>query len=579
MEVERESSMRALEKYKEWINNIDIDEATRQELKALEGDENEIYDRFSKQLEFGTGGLRGLIGAGTNRMNVYTVRLATQAFAEFLKKRNINKGVAIASDPRNMSAEFVREAAAVLIGNNIPVHVFQEFVPTPFLSFAVRYCQADGGIMITASHNTKEYNGFKAYNKDGVQLLPEEAMEVSEIARDLSLADVKCIANPQNSPLWNWVKGDLYTDYFDKLAQLAPENSKQDLSIRVLFTALHGTGSYFVPRALQNAGFTKVDCVEEQCIMDGNFPTVAVPNPEEPEAFTLAFNQAAEGDYDLILATDPDCDRVGVAVFSDERFLLLTGNQVGILLADYLLQQLAPSEGHNKIIIKTIVSTEMIKPMAQKYGVEVLETLTGFKFIGAKIDEIEKQGKEFLFGFEESCGYLAGSFVRDKDGVMTSLLIAQMVAFYKRGGLTLAERLYELMEEYGHHLDHLQNYYFENLLESEGAEKFIHHLRREPFETIGGISVKCFKDYLKGVIRNFEDGSRKDFLFPRENVLQWETVAGDLITLRPSGTEPKMKLYISIVAKHLESAERKLAKLRNALDRIINDGLKQVAGG
>lgn len=569
--------MRAYKEFSVWLNNENIDENTKSELRKLQGNDCEIYDRFSKQLEFGTGGLRGIVGVGTNRMNIYTIRLATQAFAEFLiNQGRIEQGVAIGCDPRNMSVEFVEEAAAVLIGNNIPVYIFQQVIPTPFLSFAVRFCRADGGIMITASHNSKEYNGYKAYNKDGVQLLPEEANEVSRIMKHLTLNDVKLAVDAKNSPLWNWIGDDFFNAYFNKLAQLAPQSANQDLSIRILFTALHGTGARFVPRALQNAGFINVDCVKEQCVIDGSFPTLELPNPEEPEAFTLAFNHAADGGYDLILATDPDGDRVGVAVFASERFVLLTGNQVGVLLADYLLQLLSPNQYHSKVIVKTIVSTDMVKAVAKKYGVEITETLTGFKYIGAEINEIEEQGKEFLFGFEESCGYLAGTFVRDKDAIMTSLLIAQMAAYYKKQGLTLVERLIELMEEYGHHLDSLHSYYFENLIEEERAVAFIHKLRNKLLNNIGGLQIKYFKDYQTGIIADLENHTQSSFDFPRENVLQWETIAGDLITLRPSGTEPKMKLYISIVADQLEAAEEKLAVLAKACDRIINDGLKQM---
>ncbi|NMB38747.1 MAG: phospho-sugar mutase [Firmicutes bacterium] len=569
--------MRAYKEFSAWLNNENIDEDIKRELRELQGKDQEIYDRFSKQLEFGTGGLRGIVGAGTNRMNIYTVRLATQAFAEFLiNQGSIDQGVTIGCDPRNMSVEFVQEAAAVLIGNNIPVYIFKQVVPTPFLSFAVRFYRADGGIMITASHNSKEYNGYKAYNKDGVQLLPKEANEVSRIMKHLTLNDVKVALDAENSPLWNWIGDDFYEVYFHKLAQLAPQRADQDLSIKILYTALHGTGAKFVPRALQNAGFTSVDCVKEQCVIDGSFPTLELPNPEEPEAFTLAFNYGADGEYDLILATDPDGDRVGIAVFANERFVLLTGNHVGVLLADYLLQQLPLNQYHNKVIVKTIVSTDMVKAVAKKYGVEIMETLTGFKYIGAKISEIEEQGKEFLFGFEESCGYLAGTFVRDKDAIMTSLLIAQMAAYYKKQGLTLVERLLELMEEHGHHLDRLQSYYFENLIEAERAEAFIQQLRNKPLNNIGGLQIKYFKDYQTGILVDLDKRAQSSFDFPRENVLQWETTAGDLITLRPSGTEPKMKLYISIVADQFEGAEEKLAVLEKACDQIINDGLKQM---
>jgi len=570
--------MDAKQSYYAWLNNPYIDDATKKELLAIQDQEQEIYNRFSKQLEFGTGGLRGIIGAGTNRMNIYTVRLATQAYAQFLYQHNLHhKGVFLACDSRHMSQEFVMTAASVLVGNGIPVYVFREITPTPLLSFAVRNFQAGGGIMITASHNTKEYNGYKAYNHEGVQLLPKAAAQVSELMAQLTFADVKIDDAAQNSSLWRWVGDEVYQAYFQALSQLAPPCPEFDTSLRIVYTPLHGTGAKFVPYVLHRAGFQNVQVVTEQMSSDGDFPTVTLPNPEEHDAFTLAFAYAKEYFPDIILATDPDGDRVGVAVYTPNHSWLLTGNQVGVLLADYLLHRLSPEARKNKVIVKTIVSTPMINSIAAKYGVEVIDTLTGFKYIGTKINQLRDQGKEFLFGFEESCGYLAGTFVGDKDAIMTSLLVAQMAAYYRKQNMTLWDRLIELMHEYGYYRETLQSYYFSSQKEAEQAEAFIEELRQNGLREIAGIPIKCFRDYRESVEIDLESQRQSSLDFPKENVLQWETIAGDLITLRPSGTEPKMKLYISIVADHIDGAEGKLAALLQACDQLINQGLNAMA--
>lgn len=560
--------------YQAWLNNELIDQVTKEELLAVKGQDAEIYDRFSGQLEFGTGGLRGIIGAGTNRMNIYTVRLATQAFAQYLTAHNQNqRGVVIAYDSRFMSREFAETAAAVLIGNHIPVYVFRRITPTPLLSFAVRHCQAGGGIMITASHNPKEYNGYKAYNENGIQLHPESTVEISEIMETLALKDVKIAENAQASPLWHWLDEDVYQVYFKKLSELAPKRSDFDLDLKIIYTPLHGAGADFVPRALKAGGFANVKLVSEQMVMDSEFSTVEFPNPEEPDAFSLAFAYAENYPADLIIATDPDCDRVGAAVWAEDRYVLLTGNQIGVLLTDFLLQCLPPEQRSNKVIIKTLVSTNMVYPVADKYGAEVRETLTGFKYIGAAIQQLPQEGREFLFGFEESCGYLAGSFVGDKDGIIGSLLIAQLAAYYRSQGITLQERLEQLYEEHGYYLDTLQSYYFHSRSEADKAKALIEELRQDQLLTIAGLNVKSFKDYLNGVHLDFEQSQEFELDFPKENMLQWETTAGDLITLRPSGTEPKMKLYISISGTDSKEAEHKLGLLMNAFDYLINQGL------
>lgn len=570
--------MDAKSAYDAWLNDLSIDTETKAELYAIAECPDEIYDRFSQQLEFGTGGLRGMMGAGTNRMNVYTVKLATQALANFLTLRGQSRaGVVLAYDSRHRSRDFVETAAAVLIGNGIPVYVFSHVTPTPLLSFAVKHCRAGGGIMITASHNPKEYNGYKAYDKDGIQLHPKDTAEISRLMDGMTLADVKQEADPQASPLWNWIDADICAAYFAKLAELAPPSSAYDLGLRIVYTPLHGAGAQFVPHALRQAGFANVFLVEEQMKLDGEFPTVPIPNPEEPDAFRLAFTQAASHRAELILATDPDCDRVGVAVMVQGHYVMLTGNQVGVLLADFLLRRLPPGAAVNHVIVKSIVSTNMVYPIAAQYGAQVVDTLTGFKYIGSAIRELTSQGKEFLFGFEESCGYLAGNFVMDKDGVIGSLLVAQAAAYWRKQGLTLQDRLEQLMAEHGYYLETLQSYHFDSRAEVEQARRFIDHLRTARVAAIGGIPVKAIKDYLYGVHLDLEENRSCALEFPRENVLQWETTAGDVITLRPSGTEPKMKLYISVVANELRQASRKLENLERACDAMINEGLMVVS--
>ena len=427
--------------------------------------------------------------------------------------------------------------------------------------------------MITASHNPKEYNGYKAYNENGIQLHPESTVEISEIMETLALKDVKIAENAQASPLWHWLDEDVYQVYFKKLSELAPKRSDFDLNLKIIYPPLQGAGADFVPRALKAGGFANVKLVSEQMVMDSEFSTVEEPNPEDPDALCLAFAYAENYPADLIIATDPDCDRVGAAVWAEDRYVLLTGNQIGVLLTDFLLQCLPPEQRSNKVIIKTLVSTNMVYPVADKYGAEVRETLTGFKYIGAAIQQLPQEGREFLFGFEESCGYLAGSFVGDKDGIIGSLLIAQLAAYYRSQGITLQQRLEQLYEEHGYYLDTLQSYYFHSRSEADKAKALIEELRQDQLLTIAGLNVKSFKDYLNGVHLDFEQNQEFELDFPKENMLQWETTAGDLITLRPSGTEPKMKLYISISGTDSKEAEHKLGLLMNAFDYLINQGL------
>ncbi len=566
--------MDSRQRFTAWLEHPLIDSETKDELRRIAHDPTEVEDRFFKLLEFGTGGLRGKIGAGMNRMNVYTVSLATQALADVLKRQGqAHAGVAIAYDSRHMSREFAETAAGVLVGNGIPVYVFKELAPTPLLSFAVRYYKAGAGLVITASHNPPEYNGYKVYDHKGNQLLTDGALAVSRQMSELSLEDVNTARDAQTSSLWTDLGEEVIQEYYKAVAQIAPF-SGADSDLRILYTPLHGTGGRFVPDVLHNAGFKYVKTVEEQMVPDSSFPTVRFPNPEEAASFKLAFRYGEKESFDIILATDPDADRVGTAVWDDGEWVLLNGNQVGVLLADYILQRLPDSIRKKAVVIKTIVTSEMIEPIAEKYGVEVMNTLTGFKYIGALIDVLEAQGKQFVLGFEESYGYLAGTAVRDKDAVLASLLIAQVAAFYKERGLTLVRRLDQLMQEHGYYLEGLRSYSFGSSMEAQRAKEFIAELRTTPIATIADERVVSVLDYGKSTRLDLDTGKTSTIDLPAEDVLQWITAQNSRVTLRPSGTEPKMKLYYGVRADTREEAEKRLKDIEQAFDAMVRRGLK-----
>lgn len=565
--------MDAKKRYETWLTEPNIDTVTKNELREIANNAEEINDRFFQYLTFGTGGMRGKIGAGANRMNVYTIRLATQALANVLIKEERGKaGIVIAYDSRRMSREFCQESANVLVANGIPVYVFERVTPTPILSFAVRHLKADGGIVITASHNPPEYNGYKVYQDEGVQLLPDDASKVSSEMNQISLADVKVHPNARDSELWKTVSDETYQAYYETLKSLFPPTDSQDRSLNILYTPLHGTGGEFVPRVLTDAGFTNVSLVPEQSQPDGEFPTVKLPNPEEADSFRLAFAHAGDGDVELIMATDPDGDRVGVAVRTEERYVLLSGNQIGVLLTDYLLQQEA--DPRNAVVITTIVSTDMVDAIVAKYGATLKKTLTGFKYIGEQISNLEGTPGKFLFGFEESYGYLSGTYARDKDAVLASLLIAQMAAEYKAQEKTLVDRLFELMNEHGYYLEDLRSYAFETSAEAEKAKAFIEKLRDEAIPSIGGEDVVIMRDYGKQVERDLARGEKRDLDLPQEEVIQWVTEQGTKISLRPSGTEPKMKLYMGVRASTQDEAEWRLRAIEKGFDKLVSEGLK-----
>jgi phosphoglucomutase len=427
--------------------------------------------------------------------------------------------------------------------------------------------------VITASHNPPEYNGYKAYNEHGNQMLTEEALSISSQMAKLGLDNVLVDDKAQENPLCHWIGEDVIESYYARLLEIAPRIEGTE-NLRVLYTPLHGTGGRFVPEILQMAGFTQVATVEEQMAPDGSFPTVSYPNPEDPKAFNLAFAQAKRDPCDLIIATDPDADRMGVAVHQVGEWVLLNGNQVGVLLADFLLSKLEGDRAKRSVVIKTIVTTEMVRPIAKKYGAEVRDTLTGFKYIGTLMDRLPAENLEFLFGFEESYGYLGGMAVRDKDAVLASLLIAQVAAFYQGQGITLVDRLEELLAEHGYYLQDLVSYSFATSLEAERSRAFIKRLEQEPITTIGPEEVVEVLNYGTSIRLDLRTQEETAIALPQEGVLQWITAEGSKITLRPSGTEPKMKLYLEVQGTGRQDAQERLGRIKEAFDELVQSGLQ-----
>lgn len=563
--------MNAETAYQTWLQAPSLRPEDREALRTMADSPEQVRERFSSWLSFGTGGLRGRMGLGSNRMNIYTVRLATQALAAVLAPSGgTSAGVVIAYDSRNMSRQFAVESAKVLVGNGMPVFLFDQITATPILSFAVRHLGADGGIVITASHNPPEYNGYKAYGADGGQLLAGPSQAISERMAALTLEDVQLDEEVTTNPLFQEIGSSVYEAYFQAVLETSHDPRIDADNTSVLYTPLHGVGGHYVPEVLQRAGFTNTSCVAEQMQPDPEFSTVQSPNPEEAESFQLAIQEADGGRYDLLLATDPDGDRVGCAVWNGSEYQRLTGNQVGVLLTDYLLSKTEPHPTETNVVIKTIVTTEMVRPLARSYGARVIDTLTGFKYIAEQMERLEQDTHErFLFGFEESYGYLAGTFARDKDAIIAGLLIAQMVSVYKQAGLTLLGKLDELMQTHGYYLESLDNFTFADEEEAERAAKLIESLRSDPPDQLGGEAISIVRDYQSSVATDRRTQEQQTIHLPKENVIQFETDARTRVTLRPSGTEPKMKLYIGAVGKSKEEAETRLNEIRSACAQLV----------
>lgn len=569
------------EKYNEWINSDIINEEIKDELKSIK-DEKEIEDRFYKDLDFGTGGLRGIIGAGSNRMNIYTVSKATQGFANYLNESFENPSVAVAYDSRNMSKEFATAAALTLCANGVKVFLYESLRPTPVLSFAVRHLNCKGGIVVTASHNPKQYNGYKVYDEFGGQVTDEKANKIISLVNDVK--DFSMIKNMSeeealNKDLLVYIGEDVDKAYIDEVKnltirkELVKEKAKD---LKIIYTPIHGSGNIPVRRVLSELGYSNVKVVKEQEEPNGNFPTAPYPNPEMPQVFELALEMAKQESPDIIFGTDPDCDRIGVVVKeSNGEFKVLTGNQTGLLLTHYVLSALKETNSlpENGVVIKTIVTTEGARKIAEDFGIELMDVLTGFKYIGEKIREFRESGdKKYLFGFEESYGYLAGEFVRDKDAVIASMLIAEMTLYYKEQGMSLYEALIKLYEKYGFYKETLISIELEG---KEGQEKIascIDALRNSSIESVDGVKISTKLDYKLSLEES--NGVKSEIKLPKSNVLKYILEDGSSFVVRPSGTEPKMKIYLAVKGSSLENAESEIERFKSKVMEIINEKLK-----
>ncbi len=533
------------ERYNDWLSWCDA--ATRQELTGLT-DEKEIEDRFFKDLEFGTAGLRGVMGAGSNRMNGYTVARATKGLADYLHskyKKEIGRGVVIAYDSRNHSRDFALEAAHVLAAAGIPVRIFKELEPIPVLSFAVKHFHALGGIVITASHNPPEYNGYKVYGENGGQLVPHDADELTRFVNDVT--DLAHIPKTGGEDRITWLDQDTVELYLDTIFQQSVYKGNPP-SISIVYTPLHGSGRKPVTKILAKAGFLDVHVVKAQEEPDGNFPTVKSPNPEDRAALALGIKMAEEIGADLVIGTDPDSDRIGAAAKAGDHFQLITGNQMGALLVDFLCRMGRQNAFAHPTLVKTVVTGELGADIAKHHGVNVEETLTGFKYIGEKISGYEKDpAHDFLMGYEESYGYLVGTHAQDKDAVVTAMLISEMAAYWKSEGKTLIDALASLYEEYGYCLDRLTSYTLKGIEGMEKIQSIMTSLRNDG-STFFSQDLKTVLDYETGI----DD-------LPKENVLKFVFHDGSWIAVRPSGTEPKIKFYASIKAENSEAAETRFA--------------------
>lgn len=571
--------------YEGWLSNPYFDEATKDELKGIANDENEIKERFYADLEFGTAGLRGIIGAGTNRMNVYTVRKATQGLANYIASvGGKDKGVAIAYDSRRMSPEFADEAALCLAANGIKAYVFESLRPTPELSYAVRKLSCIAGINITASHNPPEYNGYKVYWEDGAQITPPHDTGImDEVKKVTDYSTVKTMDKEaaKAAGLYIVIGQDIDDAYMEELkSQVIHWDAikAEQKNLKIVYSPLHGTGNIPARRVLKELGFENVYVVKEQELPDGEFPTVSYPNPEAKEAFELGLKLAKEVDADLVLATDPDADRLGVYV-KDEKtgeYITLTGNMSGCLLADYEIGQRAASKGlpEDGALISTIVTTNMAAAIAKAYGVKFIEVLTGFKFIGQQILGFENSGKgTYLFGFEESYGCLIGTHARDKDAIVATMALCEAAAYYKSQGKTLWDAMIDMYEKYGYYKDDIKSITLKGIEGLAKIQEILETLRNDPPAQIGDYKVLSARDYKKDTIKNMETGEVSPTGLPNSNVLYYDLNDDAWLCVRPSGTEPKVKFYYGVKGTSLEDADRKSAALGEKVLAMIQEML------
>ena len=568
--------------YKEWLDNPYFDEATKEELRNIAGDENEIKERFYMDLEFGTAGLRGIIGAGINRMNIYTVRRATQGLANYIiKQGGAGKGVAIAYDSRRMSPEFAEEAALTLAANGIKAYKFESLRPTPELSFAVRELGCIAGINITASHNPPEYNGYKVYWEDGAQFTPPHDKGVTEevmAITDLSTVRTTDAQSARTSGNYQIIGQEIDDKYIAQVkAQVVNQGAidKMQDQITIVYKPLHGTGNIPARRVMKELGFTHVFVVPEQELPDGEFPTVSYPNPEAKEAFELGLKLAKEKNADLVLATDPDADRLGVYVKDTKsgEYIPLTGNMSGSLLCEYVLSQKKakgeiPADGQ---VVKSIVTTNLVDAVAKYYGVELVEVLTGFKWIGQRVLENEKTGKgTYLFGMEESYGCLIGTYARDKDAISATAALCEAAAYYKEKGMTLWDAMVEMYEKYGYYKDEVQAIGLKGIEGLAKIQEIMEYFRSNTPAEIGGYKVLSARDYNAGTVKDMTTGAVEPTGLPSSNVLYYDLEDNAWLCVRPSGTEPKIKFYLGVKGSSLEDADVKAAKLGEAVMETVN---------
>lgn len=571
--------------YEEWLSNPYFDADIKAELSAIKEDDNEVKERFYKDLEFGTAGLRGIIGAGTNRMNIYTVRKATQGLANYIHKCGVQKrGVAIAYDSRRMSPEFADEAALCLAANGIKAYVFETLRPTPQLSYAVRELNCIAGINITASHNPPEYNGYKVYWEDGAQITPPHdkgIMSEVQAVTDYTTMKTMELSEAKAAGMYEIISSDIDDSY---MAELKKQIIHQDAidavgkELKIVYSPLHGTGNIPVRRVLKELGFENVYVVKEQELPDGEFPTVSYPNPEAEEAFTLGLKLAKEVDADLVLATDPDADRLGVYVKDTKsgEYRVLTGNMSGCLLADYEIGQRKATRGlpEDGYLIKTIVTSNMADAIAKGYGAGLIEVLTGFKFIGQQILGFEQTGKgSYLFGFEESYGCLIGTYARDKDAIAASMALCEAAAYYKTKDMTLWDAMIDMYERYGYYKDDIQAITLKGIEGLAKIQEILETLRKEPPVQVGAYKVVRARDYQADTIRELETGEVTATGLPSSNVLYYDLTDDAWLCVRPSGTEPKVKFYYGVKGASLADADDKSSELGQEVLKMIDEML------
>ncbi|HHT7174032.1 TPA: phospho-sugar mutase [Bacillus cereus] len=563
------------QEFSRWLSYAELDAELKEQLENMKQDEKKIEDSFYKNLEFGTGGMRGELGAGTNRLNVYTVRKATQGLAKFIEKLGEEakkRGVVVAYDSRHKSPEFAMEVAATLGAHGITTYVFESLRPTPVLSFAVRHLHTVSGIVLTASHNPPEYNGYKVYGEDGGQLPPKEADElisyVNAVEDELTVevADVEQLKADGLLHMIGQEVDDAYAAELNNVIINKEMVQKVGKDLKIVFTPLHGTSNLSVRRGLAEVGFTDVTVVKEQELPDPNFSTVKSPNPEEHAAFEYAIRDGEKVGADVLIATDPDADRLGVAVRNhDGEFQVLTGNQTGALMLDYLLCQKKENGTlpENGVVLKTIVTSEIGRTIAKAYGLDTVDTLTGFKFIGEKIKQYEESGQyEFQFGYEESYGYLIRPFCRDKDAVQSVLFACEVAAYYKSQGKTLYDGLLEVFEKYGFFREDLVSLTLKGKDGAEQIQEMMATFRENPPKEVAGLTVVAVEDYKASIITSLQDGHKEEIHLPKSNVLKYQLEDGSWFCLRPSGTEPKIKFYFGVQDNSLQNSEQKLLTIK-----------------